>query len=327
MMNMKLLKCLLVPICLLAIAATAAGQDSLKIYISQGGVLLKNNEYSKARDSYTAALRLDPDNFEAVKNLGAIYSTLGDNRQAKVYLERALSMNSAAADVANNLGAVYSKEGNGPKAIEHYEQAVALAPGSAVYKTNLGQEYAKIGRVSKAIPILHEARALAPANPIIPFSLGSAFASAGSLDSAEVYFQKSIDLGGHTAELHYFMGTVKNRLGKPDEAEQHYLSSLQLTPNHRNTLQSLGLIYLSSDRFPAAIEQFGRVVANDSTFWGAWIGLGAAYSLNGMVPSADTILQRLFAVDSTMGFQMLNIISAEHSKLRAKEKAADTSGR
>ena len=63
----------------------------------------------------------------------------------------------------------------------------------------------------------------------------------------------------------------------------------------------------------------------DSLYWPAWIGLGASYSLNGMVPKADTILNRLFAADSAMGFQMLDIIGNEQKRLNARRKQAEDS--
>ncbi|MFQ6009366.1 MAG: hypothetical protein ACE5K8_10510, partial [Candidatus Zixiibacteriota bacterium] len=83
---------------------------------------------------------------------------------------------------------------------------------------------------------------------------------------------------------------------------------------------SLGLLYLSQQRYAEAAEQARRAVETDSTFYAGWILLGTAYALNDMNIQADSVLQMLFGVDSAMGFQMLNVITQEHKKRKAGQK-------
>jgi tetratricopeptide (TPR) repeat protein len=158
---------------------------------------------------------------------------------------------------------------------------------------------------------------LEPDKAVILFSLGSCYAASNSLDSAEHYFERSVTAGGRTAQLFYFLGTVKRKLGKTDEAEQSFMQGLTYNTRHEDCLQSLGRLYISQQRYAETVEQARRIVEIDSASYAAWILLGAAYALDGMTAQADSILQRLFAVDSTIGFEMLDFIGSEQEKRQA----------
>ena len=295
----------------------ALAEDSLQIYLQRGGRWMLNDDYVKALEDFQSALRLDPDNFEALKSLGVAHSALGHQEQARGYLERAYQIDSFNPGLNNNLGALFSNEGNSAEAIKYFEAAVSLDSNNALYLTNLGQEYIKIGRISKALPALHRARELEPDKAVILFSLGNCYAASNSLDSAEHYFERSVATGGRTAQLFYFLGTVKRHLGKTDEAEQNFKQALTYNTRYQDCLQSLGMLYISQQRYAETAEQARRVVEIDSTSYAGWILLGAAYALGGMTPQADSILQRLFTVDSTIGFQMLDFIGNEQKKRQA----------
>jgi tetratricopeptide (TPR) repeat protein len=298
-------------------STSALAEDSLQIYLQRGGRLMLNDDYAKALENFQSALRLDPDNFEALKSLGLAHLTLGHKEQAQGYLERAYQIDPFEPGLCNNLGALLSSEGNSTEAIKYFEAAANLDSNKAVYLTNLGQEYVKIGRISKALPALHRARELEPDKPVILFSLGNCYAAANSLDSAEFYFERSVATGGKTAQLFYFLGTIKRRLGKIDEAEQNFKQALTYNTKYKDCLQSLGMLYIDQQRYAETAEQARRVVEIDSISYAGWILLGAAYALDGMTAQADSILQRLFAVDSSIGFQMLDFIGNEQKKRQA----------
>jgi len=298
-------------------STSALAEDSLQIYLQRGGRWLLKDDYTNALKDFQSALRLDPDNFDALKNLGVAHSALGHQEEARGYLERAYQIDPLNPGLSNNLGALFSNEGNSAEAIKYFEAAVSLDSNNAVYLTNLGREYSKIGRISLALPALHQARELEPDKAVILFSLGSCYAASNSLDSAEHYFERSVMAGGRTAQLFYFLGTIKRNLGKTDEAEQSFKQALTYNTKHQDCLQSLGMLYISQQRYAETAEQARRVVEIDSTSYAGWILLGAAYALNGMTPQADSILQRLFAVDSAIGFKMLDFIGNEQKKRQA----------
>ena len=77
-----------------------------------------------------------------------------------------------------------------------------------------------------------------------------------------------------------------------------------------------------------AQEQFGKVTEIDSTFYPGLVGLGAASSLSGHTLKADSILNRLLTIDTSMAVQMMDIISAKQLQknklLQDKDKDKDS---
>ncbi len=295
----------------LLISCPALAVDSLETYLKAGADLSAKGDDNGALAEYQNALRLDADNLVAIRNIGRIYSQLDDQKQARVFLERAFEMNPSDAQVCNNLGAVFSNTGNSGDAIPYFEKAVALDSTNEMYLTNLGQEYTKVGRIGLALPLLRTARALDRRNAIIPYSLGNCFAASQSYDSAEFYYRLSAASGGRPAELYYRLGTVQNRLGKTWEAAESFEEALSRHPDFQVCRQALAMLYLADKQFSAAAEQFEVLATADSSFFPAWIGLGTAFALDGRAEDSDRILKHLFAIDSTLGFKMLEVLAQQ----------------
>ncbi|MCK4462248.1 MAG: tetratricopeptide repeat protein [candidate division Zixibacteria bacterium] len=295
----------------LLISCPVLAVDSLDTYLKAGADLLAKGDDNGALAEYQNALRLDADNFVAIRNIGRIYSRLDDPKQARAFLERAFKMNPTDAQVCNNLGAVFSNMGSSGEAIPYFEKAVALDSTNELYLTNLGQEYTKVGRIGLALPLLRTAWALNRRNAIIPYSMGNCFAASQSYDSAEFYYQLSAAAGGRPAELYYRLGTVQNRLGKTWEAAESFEEALSRHPDFQVCREALAMLYLADKQFSAASEQFEVLATADSSFFPAWIGLGTAYALDGKTEDSDRILKHLFAIDSTLGFKMLEVLSQQ----------------
>jgi tetratricopeptide (TPR) repeat protein len=289
-------------------------QDSTQIYLQKAGKGLADKDFNKARENYLSVLKLEPGNFTALSNLGVVYSTTGDAAKAKEYFLKAYAQNPDNSDLCNNLGAIFSNEGNRNEAIRYFEKALSLDTANVVHITHLGQEYARDGQVSKALSYLYRANSLSPDNPIVLFWLGNSYASSKNLDSANHYYDLAVEKGGTAMDLLYFRGRIKQRLGLIAEAEESFLAAIKLDSQYVDCLQSLAMIYLNTERYKEAVGQFRRVTILDSAYYPGWIGLGASLSLNGLTPQADTVLSKLFAVDSAMGFQMLDIISTNYLK-------------
>ena len=223
-------------------------------------------------------------------------------------------MDPLSPDVLNNLGVIASNEGNADEAIRYFEGAVNLDSNSALYLTNLAQQYTRKGFAGRALELLYRANEIEADNAVILFTFGNTFAARQSFDSAEVYFEKCAAQGTKTDELYYLLGTVERNLGKLDEAKESFHRATILNPEHKEALQSLGLAYLSEKNYPSAIERFAQALKADSSFYPAMISAGVAYSLNGQYQQSDSTLKRLFAIDSTLGFQMLDILRRQQQK-------------
>ena len=74
----------------LLIGGRRLAQDSLEVYLKTGARALIDHKYQEAKTAYQNALRLAPNNLEAIKNLGVMSSATGDQQQAKIYFRTRL---------------------------------------------------------------------------------------------------------------------------------------------------------------------------------------------------------------------------------------------
>jgi len=94
------------------------------------GVLFQERqEWAKAREAFGTAVKLDPHNDEAWKDLGAIHIEMKNYREAITCLCKALAINPEDADTYRNLGLLYSKTGEHEKALSAYRKAVEISTG------------------------------------------------------------------------------------------------------------------------------------------------------------------------------------------------------
>jgi len=303
----------------LLLSSTAVAEEDVKTLLHQGGMGMMSEDYQKAMSNYSEVLKLEPNNVEALKNIGVAYSATGRSGKAKDYLDRAYRYGPDDADICNNLGVIYSGLGRINDAIKYFEIAVSLDSTDALGMTNLAQEHLRNNAIGNALPLLRRADSLQPDHRTILFELGNAHAAASAYDSAEVHYVRCLKAGGGSTQLHYFMGVVQQRLGKNAEAEQNFRQGITYGPDHLDCLQALGMVLYSERRYAEAVEQFDRAVKIDSTHLAGWIALGASLALDGSIEQSETVLERLFAVDSAVGFQMIHMIGDERRKARQEE--------
>ena len=296
-----------------------AQSDSLKELVNRGGRQLYVKKYNEAISTFEKALAIDSNNFESLQNLGMAHSALGNQGQARKFFEKAYAVNPQDAEINNNLGVNYSNGGDVEKAIKYFEAAVNYDTLSALFRANLGMEYLKIGRTIAGLPHLHKANGLKPNQPEILFSLGNGYAASNRPDSAEFFYERCQTAGGRTPGLFYFLGRIKDKLGKSREAEENFKKALELKVDYPDCIRSLGILYIMEARYTEATMQFERALAIDSAYPGSWIGLGAAYALEGRTKKADSILNMLMATDTTLGNELLRVVSQERA--RQKEKS------
>lgn len=99
--------------------------------------LLEKGDWPSARPHLLLALAADPDNPEALYNLGSALARSGRPREALPLLEQALRLNPENAPAWNNLGLVLAQLGRPDEAIKAFSMALAAAPSYSPASANL----------------------------------------------------------------------------------------------------------------------------------------------------------------------------------------------
>jgi tetratricopeptide (TPR) repeat protein len=206
-----------------------------------GNLTFAKGDATAAAGSWQRAIEIDPENVNALANLGLANMHLGKLDNAREELEKAVKMAPSAANystLANammlqgkysdavqttlkalalnpndyrawgNLAGAYQWGGNRDKAQKTYEKAIGLAeaerlktPDDSILLVALGGYYASIGNADRSLPLIRKAVARSPDDPFVAYRAGEAYEVLGQRDNAIPLIARALALGYDTSEF------------------------------------------------------------------------------------------------------------------------------
>ncbi len=112
-------------------ADPAAAKDTasaMRALSGLGELALKKGDFDKARENFTRALQISPEDEAAAYNVGEILFSNQKNDEAVQYFELAIKIKSTWPKPYYRLGLVYLNKGDYPKALEYLNKFVELDP-------------------------------------------------------------------------------------------------------------------------------------------------------------------------------------------------------
>jgi predicted O-linked N-acetylglucosamine transferase (SPINDLY family) len=160
---------------------------------------------AKAEAIYRQALARDPNDIDAIYNLGNALLEAGAHNEAIKCYQRVIQLKPDHADAHHNLGAVLKRKGRLDQAIESYRRAIQFKPNRAEGHYNLGNA--------------------------LRFKV--------QLDEAVDCYQRAIRLKGDYPEAYNNLGLVLAEQGRLDEAIAACRSAIQLKPDNSDNYVNL----------------------------------------------------------------------------------------
>ena len=90
------------------------------------GILSSREQSAETIKQYQAILEIEPDNVDALNNLGVIYYRGKSYNEALKYLLKATRSDPQRDDIHNNLGLLYTEIGMYAEAKDEFEKAIRL---------------------------------------------------------------------------------------------------------------------------------------------------------------------------------------------------------
>ena len=122
----------------------------------------KDRNFESAMSHYQKALRIEPDFYPALNNLGVLYERQKEHAHAETALLQSLQINADDAEAYINLGHVLYEEGKYQPAIERLQEGLKRSPQSPMGHFFLGSAYLKLGDLDTAEADLKRACAVDP---------------------------------------------------------------------------------------------------------------------------------------------------------------------
>ena len=129
----------------------------------KGNEKQREGNLRSAMAHYQKALRIEPDFYPALNNLGAMYLRQRDHAQAEAAFVKSMQVNPDDGESYINLGHMLYEQAQYPQAIDRLEQGLKRSPRSPVGHFLLGCTFMKLGDLAKAEANLKQAYTLDPA--------------------------------------------------------------------------------------------------------------------------------------------------------------------
>lgn len=208
----------------------------------------KMNVLDNARKALDHATFFGPNTvtpFDAVSlNISAdkLYQ-YGDIDGAIDEFKKALAVDPKNVNVHNSLGVCYGVQGKLNEAIDAFETAIRLDPGDVMATFNLGLAHAKQGNQEKALDLFLESHSLDGDNPDVAYQIGMCYREKADTDSALAYLEKAARNTRKGAHIFAAMGECYLEKEMLREAVKAYEKAIKLNPSNAKSLSALGRLY------------------------------------------------------------------------------------
>lgn len=189
------------------------------------------HQQGRVEEAIAAYERLisDSDCAEPLQLLGIAYGQLGQQEQAKHYLQRYLEKVPDNASAHNNLANVYKKLGEHDSAWQHYQKSLALAPDNASTYSNLAVMSMQRQEDSQAL----------------------------------AYFAQALHLKEDYSDAYYNRALLYLKQAQGDRAVEDLKQCLTYDPTHQNAWRQLAMIYHQQGEHDLAKMSYEKLIALD----------------------------------------------------------------
>ena len=213
--------------------------------------------FQKAADAFALVVKNQPDNIDALNNLGISRLRAGNAKAALEPFQKMAELSPKLADAHFNLGTVYDETGLYTDAEAAYLEAIASAPDHVMAHSNLAGVYMEMSRQADAIACYDQVIARAPDFPGVYFARGVAHQELENFTAAIDNYRTARDTRG--ADDRTKAGALANigfchkQMDQLDDAAAAYAEAVSLAPDDASILANLGDTYLKLGECEAAL--------------------------------------------------------------------------
>lgn len=248
---------LLLSLCLFALLAC---QSSKSRHVLTGNEYARDGLLKEAAGAYILALKKDPDDHTASRNLGLLYVRMGKYSLAIKHLRRSLDSFRNDFDIHFYLGEAYRSKEKYAEAVYRYRAAINIKPNAPEALKSLGWTYYKINLLQDAEVTIKK---------LLEIDRND---HNGAIILARVYFRQN--------KFQSAMKIIKAYRARVDARTLSYLQSIE------------GDIYMKADRVKMATKLYRDALRKNPMLVGALTGLGRVFLVQKQPQIAIRYLKR-----------------------------------
>ncbi|HZN34552.1 MAG TPA: tetratricopeptide repeat protein, partial [Pirellulaceae bacterium] len=236
---------------------------------------------AEAVQAYQQALRLEPNHYWSMMQLGSCLADLGqgpaDFREAAGVFTGCILNRPDHAHAYRCRANAWIKLRRLPDALADNTQAIRLDPQSTKAWHNRGVTYRFLGQPDKALADFSKVIELDPRDAKAWNNRGDVFRVLGRLDEAAQNFTRAIELVPQYVLALTNRGLTNAQLGRREEAEADFARALEQDPKSKIAWYGRGSAYLEWKHPDKALADFSQAIELDPRFVDAWNNRGIAH--------------------------------------------------
>ncbi|MBF0195473.1 MAG: tetratricopeptide repeat protein [Magnetococcales bacterium] len=229
-------------------------EDAAQKALQKGVNLYQAGKLDEAIQWYEKVLEIQPNNINALCNIGAVLQNQGKLNEAIKKYKKSIAINPDFVGGYNNLAFALQQQEKFDEAIIHYQKAILLEPSYAAAHYNLANTLKDQNRLDEAVISYKRAITIEPEHFEAYRNLGLVYSMQGELADAVASYKKAIAINPKFSEAYSNLGIVLIDQYKLDEALISYQKAIDIEPNNNDAYHNLGLLQLLLGDFKSGWE-------------------------------------------------------------------------
>jgi tetratricopeptide (TPR) repeat protein len=211
---------------------------------------------TRARETYTQAIKREPDDFRLHENFAEFLEAIGDLPQATAEWETVQERIPQHHVAYFQAGRLLSRQGKLAEAESFLQQALALRPDLSEGWLELGKLHAASGKPEVALQEFERARVLMPQDHRVYYHMGTVLLKLKRRPEAIERFREAIKRDSDYWEAHYALGEEIAFDGQTADARREFERVIRLKPNYAMAHLNLGVALVKQGDLENASREF-----------------------------------------------------------------------
>jgi len=277
-------------------------EEKIKEFIQAGIGFANKDENEKAIKEFQKAIKLDPDNEDALFNLACTYSDVGDFQKGYETFKKLINKNPKHVNAFNNLALMFARQGKFNDALFIYEKGIEQNPDIALLYNNRGNIYFEMGNYVEALKNFKKASDLDPIYSERLYHLGiSSYLKEESsgIDDAIKELEQSAKKNMHKAKDMHDLGVAYMERKMYDKAIEAFNNALKIDPNYMSAYINLGYVFQYKEDYIKAIQSFEKAIILNPKSAKLYNTIGLLYDKMGNPDKAVVAYKKAVSLDPT----------------------------
>ena len=153
--------------------------------------------------------------------MGDLYARHGDSTEAVKFWEKSLEIDPEQFDAWRNMGQIALEKEQFDQAVKLLRKALEIRPNAADLRSDIAKALMDSGRYAEAITELQQEIKVFPSSFTAHFQLAEAYRQQKEYDKAIQHYEQTIRLEPEHRHAHYGLAMVYTRMGQRDKAREH----------------------------------------------------------------------------------------------------------